>query len=115
MDGLIRRCLKRGHGLFGHGGDPVCHHGEPGEPDICVENTLSTAVSGKIYTIVGLSCGCSLNERISAMGLNSGAHFTIVSNSGHGPVGLEVKGTRLGIGRGMAQKIRVKEVGSDNE
>jgi len=96
--------------MLGYPGAEDCHHKPQSSDGDCVEATLASAEYGKTYTIVGLRCGCSLNERISAMGLNSGSHFTIVSNSGHGPVGLEVKGTRLGIGRGMARKIRVKEV-----
>ncbi|MFH1699629.1 MAG: FeoA family protein [Candidatus Zixiibacteriota bacterium] len=72
--------------------------------------SLSEARVGKIYQLVGLDGGFRLREKIASMGLNSGVHFTIIANSGHGPVGLEVRQTRLGIGRGIALKIKVKEV-----
>jgi len=72
--------------------------------------TLSATKTGKSYTLVGFDGGQQLRERIYSMGLNSGAILTIISNPGYGPVGLEVRQTRLGIGRGMAAKIKVREV-----
>ncbi len=72
--------------------------------------TLSVAQVGKTYILVGFTGGDCLQEKITSMGLNSGAQLRIIANSGHGPVGLEVRQTRLGIGRGMAQKIMVEEV-----
>ena len=72
--------------------------------------TLSDTQVGRSYTLVSFMAGSALREKVRSMGLNSGAQLTVISNSGHGPVGLEVRQTRLGIGRGMAQKIRVKEI-----
>jgi len=74
---------------------------------------LSSARAGKTYTLVSLIGGEGFREKISAMGLSSGVSFRIIANSGHGPVGLEVRNTRLGIGRGMAEKIRVREIASE--
>ncbi|MEE9441739.1 MAG: ferrous iron transport protein A [candidate division Zixibacteria bacterium] len=71
---------------------------------------LSETKVGKTYQLVSLDGGFKLREKIASMGLNSGTYFTIIANSGHGPVGLEVRCTRLGIGRGAAIKIKVKEV-----
>jgi ferrous iron transport protein A len=72
--------------------------------------TLSATRAGKSYMLVGFDGGQQLREKVNSMGLNSGAVFRIISNPGYGPVGLEVRQTRLGIGRGMAAKIRVREV-----
>ena len=74
--------------------------------------TLSHAEVGRIYVLEGLDGGAAFREKICSMGLNTGAQFRIIANSGHGPVGLEVRQTRLGIGRGMAEKIRIREVES---
>jgi ferrous iron transport protein A len=74
--------------------------------------TLAEAKVGRTYTLVGCDAGQQLKEKVYSMGLNSGAHLRIINNSGHGPVGLEVKQTKLGIGRGMAGKIWVREVES---
>ena len=86
--------------MFGRSSRPT--GGEPA--------TLSTAMEGRCYTLVGFDAGQRLRERICSMGLNSGAVITVISNSGHGPIGVKVKRTRLGIGRGMAEKIRVRAV-----
>jgi ferrous iron transport protein A len=75
--------------------------------------TLAEAKVGKVYILVGCDTGRQLKEKVYSMGLNSGAHLRIMNNSGHGPVGLEVKQTKLGIGRGMAGKIWVREVESE--
>ena len=72
--------------------------------------TLSRAEVGKIYMLVSFDGGQHLREKIYSMGLNSGARLKVITNSGRGPVGLEVRQTRLGIGRGMAMKILVKAV-----
>ena len=72
--------------------------------------TLSDTKVGKIYKLVGFEACQELKEKIYSMGLNSGARLKIIGNSGHGPVGLEVRQTRLGIGRGMSRKILVKEI-----
>lgn len=72
--------------------------------------TLSDSRAGRVYLLVGLEAGRELKEKVYSMGLNSGAKLKVINNSGHGPVGLEVRQTRLGIGRGMAAKIWVKEV-----
>jgi Fe2+ transport system protein FeoA len=79
--------------------------------DIGERLTLGAARVGKIYTLLGCETGRQLKEKVYSMGLNSGAKLKILNNSGHGPVSLEVRQTRLGIGRGMAEKIWVKEVG----
>jgi Fe2+ transport system protein FeoA len=72
--------------------------------------TLSDTRVGRKYTLISLDGGQTIRERIYSMGLNSGCVFKVIANSGHGPVGLEVRQTRLGIGRGMADKIKVEEV-----
>ena len=72
--------------------------------------TLSDARVGRLYTLTSFQMGHGLKEKIYSMGLNSGTRFKILLNPGHGPVELEVRQTRLGIGRGMATQIRVKEV-----
>jgi Fe2+ transport system protein FeoA len=72
--------------------------------------SLSSAEVGKSYVLLSLVGGADFREKISSMGLNFGVKFRIIANSGHGPVGLEVRNTRLGIGRGMAEKIKVRQI-----
>jgi ferrous iron transport protein A len=73
--------------------------------DLC----LSDARVGKSYTMLGLAGGSRFQEKIYSMGLNPGVKFKILLNSGHGPIELEVRQTKLAIGRGMARRIRIKE------
>ncbi len=108
MNKFIRKCFR--HGILGMATD-ISGGGSGGTADSdFAEKSLSEAETGHTFALIGLAGGHRLRERISAIGLNSGAVFKVISNSGHGPVGVEVRGARIGIGRGMADKIRVREI-----
>ncbi|MBN1669422.1 MAG: ferrous iron transport protein A [Kiritimatiellae bacterium] len=68
---------------------------------------LSAAGIGRVYRVVRLAGGRGLERRLNAMGLIPGATLTTVAAQTHGPVLVEVKGSRLAIGRGMAARILV--------
>jgi Fe2+ transport system protein FeoA len=44
------------------------------------------------------------------LGLTKGCSFKVVQGSRHGPVLVEVRGTRVALGHGLARKIIVEEV-----
>jgi ferrous iron transport protein A len=68
---------------------------------------LSTIRSGKTVKLVCVEAGRGLNSRLAAMGLLPNVEITII-NSGHpGPFVISVKGSRMMLGRGMADKIMV--------
>jgi len=69
---------------------------------------LSDATEGTQVRLVSIDAGQGLRARLSAMGLVPGVALTVVRNQGTGPAVVEVKGSRLALGRGMALKIRVK-------
>jgi len=69
---------------------------------------LSDVPPGTRVLLVGLDAGQGLATRLAAMGLVPGVEVLVVRNEGVGPVLVEVKSTRLGLGRGMALKIRVE-------
>jgi len=48
-----------------------------------------------------------LQSRLVSMGLLEGTPIEVVKNRRHGPVIVSVKGSRLVLGRGMANKILV--------
>lgn len=73
---------------------------------------LDTSTEGGIYTMIGLEGGQAFREKIYSMGLNPGVRFKTLLNSGHGPIEIEVRQTKLAIGRGMAAKIKIKDNGS---
>jgi ferrous iron transport protein A len=56
-----------------------------------------------------LLCGRRLAGRLAALGLTLGAELEVLQNSGRGPVLVQVRGTRLALGRGQAGKILVGE------
>jgi Fe2+ transport system protein FeoA len=68
---------------------------------------LSDAASGEKVRIVRVVAGGGLHGRLAAMGLLPGETVEVVHNSAWGPFILNVKGTRIILGRGMARSIEV--------
>ena len=69
---------------------------------------LSDVTQGSRARLTGMDAGHGLRARLAAMGLVPGVEVLMVKNEGGGPAVVEVKGSRLALGRGMARKIRVK-------
>ncbi len=68
---------------------------------------LAFARPGEEVVIDRIMGGCGLQRRLSEMGLLPGERIRVIS-SDSGPVVVEVKGVRVGIGFGMAKKIMVR-------
>ncbi len=68
---------------------------------------LSTIQSGEIVRITSVEAGRGLNNRLASMGLIPKVVITVVNNGHPGPFIISVKGSRMMLGRGMAQKIMV--------
>jgi Fe2+ transport system protein FeoA len=51
-------------------------------------------------------------RRLLDLGLTRGCTFTVIQGSRHGPILVEVRGTRVALGHGLAKKISVEEVTS---
>ena len=68
---------------------------------------LSTIQSGEKVKLAGIEAGRGLNNRLAAMGLVSNVEITVVSNGHPGPFVISAKGSRMMLGRGMADKIMV--------
>lgn len=76
-------------------------------------NENSTALSelrpGEKARVVELVGGRGFKNRMLGMGLHAGFELEMIQNAGaHGPIVISVGGSRLGIGAGMADKIRVR-------
>lgn len=70
---------------------------------------LSEAETGQEYVIDNLNrLGRGIRRRMLAFGI-SDCKFKIIHNSGAGPMLLEIRGTRIAIGRGMTEKIYIKK------
>jgi ferrous iron transport protein A len=68
---------------------------------------------GKLVTVVGVRAGWGLQRRLVDMGLTSGTQIRVTDSQIPGPVLIDLWGSRLALGHGVAQKIIVKEM--DNE
>ena len=68
---------------------------------------LSTVKSGQTVKLAGVEVGRGLNSRLAAMGLLPNVEITVVSNGHPGPFVISIKGSRIMLGRGMADKITV--------
>jgi ferrous iron transport protein A len=66
--------------------------------------------TGETAVIHDFDAGHTLVSRLSALGFTPGARVTMIQNYGHGPVIVNVRDTRIALGRGEAAKIRVREV-----
>ena len=71
---------------------------------------LSFAVPGRELIVTGVNAGYGLQRRLADMGLVPGSSVTVVSGCHPGPLLISIKGSRLGLGFGVAQKIQVKEM-----
>jgi len=72
--------------------------------------SMAEAAPGKKYRIARINSGCRLNSRLCAMGFIPGEVFYVSGASRGGPLCVMVKGTKFAIGRGMAEKIQIREI-----
>lgn len=68
---------------------------------------LSTIRSGETVRLTTIEAGRGLNSRLASMGLIPNVKITVINNGHPGPFIISVKGSRMMLGRGMAQKIMV--------
>lgn len=72
-------------------------------------NPLALCSPGQKVVIRDLAGGHGLRMRMEAMGFLSGEEIEVIHVSG-GPVIVNLKGARVGIGHGMAMKILVSPI-----
>jgi ferrous iron transport protein A len=70
---------------------------------------LAMVGPGEVAQVVDVRAGRGLSRRLADMGLLPGTEVRVISGHGPGPLVLEVKGTRLALGHGIAQKVMVAE------
>jgi Fe2+ transport system protein FeoA len=69
---------------------------------------LSNVSSGNKVRIINIDAGWGLQRRLADMGLTPGLRVTVVANHKPGSVVLDVRGSRLALGRGISNKIMVR-------
>ncbi len=68
---------------------------------------LTQAGTGQRLRVCAIAAGQELRARLCAMGLMPGMMIKVVARSS-GPVILNVMGSRMALGHGMASRVRVK-------
>ena len=68
---------------------------------------LSMVSPGELVQIVAVRAGWGLQRRLADMGLNPGVQVRVINSQRPGPVVLDVRGSRLALGHGVAHKIMV--------
>lgn len=69
---------------------------------------LGFARPGSSVTLRRINAGHSLAARLSAMGFVPGVSLEVCQNHRRGPVVVGLKGVRIMLGRGMADKMSVE-------
>ena len=71
---------------------------------------LDKIQAGVTVRIVTIEAGSGLKNRLAAMGLLSDAPIRVVRNDGAGQIIINVKNSKVILGRGMSHKIFVVEI-----
>jgi ferrous iron transport protein A len=69
---------------------------------------LAMVSENEVVRLVALRGGRGMNKRLADMGLNVGMTVRVVRCIQNGPMILDVKDSRLAIGRGMAHHLMVE-------
>jgi ferrous iron transport protein A len=70
---------------------------------------LSVVAAGRSVVLRRVNAGRGLTSRLAAMGFFPGLEVHVHRNDRNGPVVLGVAGSRVMLGRGMAEKIYVED------
>ena len=76
---------------------------------------LSMASAGETVEVANVRAGWGLQRRLADMGLTPGVRVRVISSGKPGPVVLDVRGSRLALGHGVAGKIMVVIRGSQDK
>jgi ferrous iron transport protein A len=71
--------------------------------------SLSNLAPGERGTVTSLTGGRHFVSRLAALGLTPGGEVSMTQNFGRGPIIVRIRGTRLALGRGEAQKVQVRK------
>ncbi len=70
---------------------------------------LSMVSPGELVQVAAVRAGWGLQRRLADMGLTPGVQVRVVNSQRPGPVVIEIRGSRLALGQGVAHKIMVKQ------
>ena len=75
--------------------------------------TLYEAKKGERYCISGLYVEPQITRRLQALGLNDGTMLNVLNRKKKGALIIQVRGTRLALGKHIASNIEIKETGEE--
>ena len=73
--------------------------------------SLCKLAKGNTAIIHHFSGGRRVGDRLLALGFTNGTKVVVIQNSGFGPVIVEVRDSRIALGRGEASRIMVEKFG----
>lgn len=73
--------------------------------------SLSEAKAGQTVRLVRVQAGHGLKHRLAAMGLLANTKIKVLRNEGRGQLIVNVRGTKVVLGRGMSEKMMVESAG----
>ena len=76
---------------------------------------LAMASSGETVKVASVRAGWGLQRRLADLGITPGVRVRVVSSGKPGPVVLDVRGSRLALGYGVAHKIMVSTIGKQDK
>ena len=71
---------------------------------------LAMVRPGELVTVIGVRAGWGLQRRLADMGLTPGVQIRVINSQMPGPIIIDLRGSRLVLGHGMAHKIMITEV-----
>ena len=69
--------------------------------------SLSTMAPGEVGVVRQLAGGRGFVSRLATLGFTLGVEVNMVQNFGHGPLIVNIRDTRIALGRGEAMKVLV--------
>ncbi|MDE7212508.1 MAG: ferrous iron transport protein A [Lachnospiraceae bacterium] len=72
------------------------------------KQNLCVAAIGGEYEVVGMELPRATQMRLTALGLTQGTHVRVLNNKRSGSVIFHVRGTRLAVGRKIAEHIYIR-------
>ncbi len=71
---------------------------------------LTTLPRGEVGVVHELVGGVGFRSRLATLGFTPGARLTMLQNFGHGPLIVNIRDTRIALGRGEATKVLVERM-----
>lgn len=91
----------------------INYHKEAGFSSRYMKMTLNEAQKDKTYCIEGLYVEPSITRRLQALGLNDGTIVRVLNRKRQGALIIQVRGTRLALGKHISSNIEIKEAESN--